>query len=363
MILQVSKSIQVPLLYILIHLGLIFFMYPTNVIESTDNSHWLPVFIAVLIHFLILILYLKGLSYFPNQTIITIYSNAGSVYSFLFLFPISLYFFMALIITVRAYSEVIIIVFLSGTPLWSITALLLIISAYLALLGIESIFRTTILFSMIFLPCIFFAILFSFQNVDWHYLLPIWSSDFSFLTNQAYFNSFFAVGGGFLFLGLIQPNFILRRKSMIVAAAIIAPFFLISVYIPILTFGQKTASTMMFPFVIATDAVNITWLAFDRITVFFLLSSITFIMLFLSIVLFNTAKIWNHYFPRITIPYFVVIITLITYAVCWFIPNWTRIDELFKWNTTLRFYVIILTPLSLLFLGIRSRKKGLTFRE
>ncbi|WP_413381849.1 GerAB/ArcD/ProY family transporter [Alkalihalobacillus sp. 1P02AB] len=353
-----NKNIQVSVLYILIHLGLIFFLYPSNIIGSTDGSHWLPIFLAILLHFLLLGLYMKGLSYFPNQTIISIYSKAGKMYSIFFLVPICLYFFMALIISVRAYAEIILIIFLSNASLQGVTILLVLISTYLAMLGIKSIFRAALLLAMLFLPCIFFVFVMSFQNVDWHYFLPFWSNDFSFLTSEAYFKSFFAVGGGFLFLGLIQPYFPLHKQSILLAALFIAPFFFISVYIPILTFGQQTASTMMFPFVVATDAVNINWLGLDRITMFFLLSSIAFIMLFISFIIFNTAKILNHYLPKINNQFLVLITALITLVVCWMIPSWSEIDQLFTWNTPLRFYVIFLTPLSLLFLGKRSRKKG-----
>ncbi len=358
MILPVGKSVQVPVLYFLIHLGLIFFMYPRNIIESTDDSHWIPIFIATGIHFLVVILYLKGLNYFPNQSVISIYSNAGRGYSFLFLIPLCLYFIMALIITVRAYSEVIIIIFLSNTPLWSVMALLLLGSTYLAFLGVQPIFRTSVLFAVIFIPSILFVLISTLQNVDWYYLLPIWSNDFTFLTKQSYLKSFFAVGGGVLFLGIIQPYMSFQKKSLLFSVACVSPFFFISVYIPILTFGHETASTMMFPFAIATDAVNINWLAFDRITVFFLLSSITFLMLFLSLTLFATARILNHYFSKIHTRYFVLFTAVVSFIFCLTIQNWTELEEIFGWNTGLRFYVIFTIPLSLIFLGRRSRKNG-----
>ncbi|MGG0720508.1 GerAB/ArcD/ProY family transporter [Robertmurraya massiliosenegalensis] len=353
-----AKNMQVPVLYFLIHLGLIFFMYPRNIIESTDSSHWIPILIAVLIHFIMISLFMKGLSYFPGQSVIMIFSRAGKVYSLLFLLPLCLYFFMALVITVRAYSEVMIIIFLSKTPLWCVMALLLLLSTYLALLGIQSIFRASMLFALIFIPSIFLVLLFSLQNVDWYYLLPIWYSDFHFLSHPSYFKSLFAVGGGYLFLGFVQPALSFKNKDILIAAICIAPFFFISVYIPILTFGQETASTMMFPFAVATDAVNINWLAFDRITVFFLLCSITFLMLFLSISIYITVKIVNHYVPIVHFQYLVAITVIFTFIFCLFIPNWSEVERIFGWNTGLRLYVLFITPLSLLFLGIRAKKNG-----
>lgn len=350
-----GKNMQVPVLYFLIHLGLIFFMYPRNIIESTDSSHWIPILIAVVFHFILLLLYMKGLSYFPGHSVITIFSKAGKVYSLLFLLPLCVYFFMAIVITVRAYSEVIIIIFLTNTPLWCVMLLLLLLSAYLALLGIRSIFRASMLYALIFIPSIFVVLVFSLQNVDWYYVLPIWSNDFHFITNPSYFKSFFAVGGGFLFLGFTQPALSYRKKDIIIAAVCIAPFFFISVYIPVLTFGQETASTMMFPFAVATDAVNINWLAFDRITVFFLLCSITFLMLFLSMAIFTTAKILNHYVSFIHFQYLLAFIVILTFIFCLYIPNWSEVEKIFGWNTGLLFYVFFITPLALLFI---SKKNG-----
>lgn len=333
-------------------------MYPRNIIESTESSHWIPIFVAVASHFILLILYLKGLSYFPGQSVISIFTEAGKVYSFLFLLPLFFYFFIVLVVSVRAYSEIIIIIFLSNTPLWCVMALLLLISAYLAALGIRSIFRAAMLYALLFIPSILLVLVFSLQNVDWYYLLPIWSNKFQFLTHPSYFKSFLAVGGGYLFIGFVQPALSFRNKDILLAALCVAPFFFISVYIPILTFGQETASTMMFPFAVATDAVNINWLAFDRITVFFLLCSITFLMLFLTMAIFTTAKILNHYIPSIHFQYSIVTTVILTFIFCIFIPNWSELEEIFRWSSLWNLYVFFTTPLLLLFLGLRTKKKG-----
>lgn len=66
-----DKSLHVMLMYIISHLGLIFFMYPGNVISSTEQGHWLPVLVGVIIHFIFISIYMKGLSYFPKKTSFT----------------------------------------------------------------------------------------------------------------------------------------------------------------------------------------------------------------------------------------------------------------------------------------------------
>ncbi|KIL48389.1 hypothetical protein KR50_14250 [Jeotgalibacillus campisalis] len=344
-------------MYILTHLGLIFFLYPANIIESTDQGHWIPISLGIIIHIAFVLLYLKGLSFFPGRNIITIYSSFGKVYLILFLLPVFLYFISAAIIIVRAYSEILTIIFLANTPLWALMALLLFIPLFLSIQGVQAIFRTGILVSFLFLPFLLFVLIVSFQNVDVSYLYPIWNNDFSFITKQSYINSFFAISGGFLFLGFVQPEISFQRKKIVIAFAAVIPAFILSVYIPLLTFGKATAETFVFPFVLALDTIALSWIMFDRATVFFLLSLITFIMLFITLVLWKASIIIHHSFPSIKTGYIVAALTIVIYIACLLIPNWQQVQMLFKWNSVLRFYVLFTVPLSICFLGHLSKKK------
>jgi spore germination protein (amino acid permease) len=355
----VDKSLYVVIMYILTHIGLILFLYPGNIIDSSSQGQWIPIIIGVIVHFIILFLLLTGLDRFPHQDIITIYLRAGKLVTFIFLFPTSLYFFMANIITVRAYSEVVTIVFLSNTPLWAIMALLLILSSYLAIKGVEAIFRTGILLLLFLFPLICFILVVAFQNVDWHYVYPLWNDDFSFLTDSSYLRSFFAIGGVFLFIGFVRPVIPYKKKKVLLAAVALIPIFIISVYIPVLTFGQATASTFLFPFVMTVDAINLTWLMFDRLTMFFLLSIVIFILLFISLVLWMSVRIINKcLLPTMNPSYLIMAVSFIIYFICLWIPNWNDVEQLFKWNTSLRFYVIFGVPISIWILGVKARKEG-----
>lgn len=55
---------------------------------------------------------------------------------------------------------------------------------------------------------------------------------------------------------------------MMLGCLLLLPMFLLSVYLPLLTFGQATAELYEFPMLMTIDTVNITWLLFDRITIF-----------------------------------------------------------------------------------------------
>ncbi|MEK5062535.1 GerAB/ArcD/ProY family transporter [Cytobacillus sp. FSL R5-0596] len=352
-----DKNLHVMLMYVISHLGLIFFMYPGNVISSTEQGHWLPVLIGVSIHFLFITIYMKGLSYFPKKDIIRIYAGIGKWTTIFFIIPIFFYFSMILLITVRAYAEIITIVFLSNTPLWAIMLLLISISTYIAIKGVETIFRTGLLLSLLFLPVIIFIFFTSFQNADWRYIVPL-DADLGFLMKRTYFESFFAFSGGFLFLGFVQPYFSYDRKYILWAGAFLIPFFLFSVYIPVLTFGQATSATTFLPYVIAVDAININWLMFDRVTMFFLLSLICFIMLYISLVSWKAVRIANHYLPAIKPVKLLLSLSTLVFISCFFIPDWRAVEQLFWWNTFLRFYILVAVPLSLLFFGYRMKRKS-----
>ncbi|MEK5443464.1 GerAB/ArcD/ProY family transporter [Fredinandcohnia sp. FSL W7-1320] len=348
------RSLHVVILYLLTHLGLIFFMFPSNIIASTQQGHWLPILIGIFVHVLFLHIYMKGLNYFPGENLISIFSGIGKWAVILLLVPVLLYFFIITLITVRAYSEIITLVFLSFTPLWAVTLLLLIVSTYVAKNGMETVLRTGILLAIIFLPLFLFVFILSFQNVDWRYFNPV-RPDLNFLTSRSYYESFFVFSGGFLFLGFVQPYFSYERKYIIFSALLLIPFFIFSVYIPILTLGQATASVTFLPFVVIADSINVSWLMFDRVTLFFLLSLISFMILYISLVMCKTILIINRYVPSIKPVHLLYLLSSLLFFLCFLIPDWKDVEKLFWWNTLLRFYVFIAVPLSIYFWGVRKR--------
>jgi spore germination protein (amino acid permease) len=340
------------------HLGLIFFMYPSDIIDSTDQSHWVPIFLGIIIHLIFLWIYMKGLSFFPKMDIIHIYIKAGKSIAFIFLLPVVIYLLVVIITTVRAHSEIINIVFLAETPQWAIMVLLLLIPTYIAVHGVEVIFRTGLLVACLFLPLILFTLFMSFQNIDWRYLFPLFDIDFSFITHRSYIKSYFAFAGGFLFIGFVQPYLSYNRKKILLAALALIPFFILSVYIPILTFGQATSTTLQFPFVLAVDTIYIHWLIFDRITTFFLLSLIIFIMLLISLVLWKTSRIISYFLASVKQAHLIYLLSIFTFMICLMIPDWDDIEQLFWFNTFFRFYILVVIPLSIYIFGWWTKGKA-----
>jgi hypothetical protein len=352
-----DKSISVMLLYVLAHLGLIFFMYPEDIIASTATGHWVVILAGIIVHFAVIYIYMKGLSFFPRWDIMRIYLNAGKGVALFFLLPTFLYLLMVSILAVRAYSEIVTIIFLSKTPLWAVIILLLSVSTFLASQGIEAILRTGVLLGILLLPLILIISCTSFQNTDWNYIFPLFEQNFSFITKPSFYHSLFAFAGVFLFLGFVQPYFTYQRNKVHLAAAALIPFFIFSVYIPLLTFGEATAETLHFPFVVVVETINISWLMFDRFTMLFLLTLIAFIMLFISLTMWETNRIISKCLSIKKPLYSMLPLSLFIFSCCLMISDWNRVEQLFLWNIPLRLFVLVIVPPSIYYLGLRFRKK------
>lgn len=356
-----DKSLQVMAMYLLTHIGLIFFLYPTDIIGSLSVGHWSAILLGFACHIAVIGLFTKGLSYAAPKSVIDIFLETGKMAAVLLLLPVLLYFLMILIITVRAYSEIITLVFLANMPLWAIMALLLAVSTYISALGIESMFRTGLLVAVLFLPFLFLVFCLSFQNVDWRYIFPLMdeqAASFSYVFSRSYLLSMFAFTGGFMFLGFIPPYVPYNWRKVLWTASLLLPVFLISTYVPLLTFGQNTASQFQFPFIMAIDTVNVTWLMFDRVTMFFMISLICFVVLFLSLIIWKTTELIRRGIPSVHPMRAKLVLAVAIFVVCLYIPDWKHVEELLWWNTFPRLYVMTVIPIATLVLGIRHHRKG-----
>jgi spore germination protein BB len=354
---NMDRSWLVALTYFITNLGLIFFLYPGDIIACTEDGHWIPILLGFTVQIIVLAIYMKGLGYLGNKDIISLYLGIGKGMPFLILLPIAVYLLMVCIVAVRTLAEIMTIVFLSSTPLWAIMLLFLVISTYISFKGITSILRTSVLLGFINAPIILFFFSASFQNVDWRYVFPL-IGNASFLTAPSFLTSFFVCAGGFLFLGFIQPYVAFRRGYVMIAALALLPFFVFSVYIPLLTFGKATASTFYFPFIISLDTISITWVMFDRITIFLFLSLTSFLMILLSISMWSTMRVVNQSIPVMKPLYLLLAIPLFVLIVCLAVPSWKDIEKIFWWSTYLRFYILLTVPLSTYFFGMRFKGRS-----
>lgn len=357
---RMGKTGQVIAVYLLSHIGIIFIFYPSQILESAESSHWLPITIGFSFYLIMIGIYLKGIRYFGGRSsIISILQERGKIFALAMLLPVAVYFTVVAIVTLRAYAEVIMSLFLTSTPIWAIMALLLGIAAYIAYLGLEAIFRTALLVVLLGTPIILFVLISSFQNADWYYVFPLLDKgamSFSFLGHSSFYKSMLVFSGGFLFLGFIQPALTYKPSRVIVACVCMLPLLLLSVYIPILTYGRSTAVLFNLPFLETAETVEITWLMFDRVSMFFMICLISFIMLLLALIIWMIIRVLR---MTVRTPDWVplIILAAIIYLVCLLIPDWLVLDRLLWWNVIPRIYSIIVLPIVLLVMGYRYARK------
>lgn len=351
-----NKSLLVFILYLLIHIGIIFLIYPSKVISSTNHGHWLPILITIVFQFTFLWVYLKGLSYFPKHDLISIFSIHGKLLSQIFLFPLVVYLFDSLLIVIRANAEIITIIFLENTPIWAISLVMILFASYTGAKGFNTILLTSMMIFFIFIPVILFTLITSFQNAQLLNIFPLVVSDFSFLRNREFLTSFFAVSP-FLFIGFLPPFIKVNKKKLLFTNAILIPFFLVSVYIPILTFGPVTASAFLFPFSTSMDTIDIQWAVFDRITIFYVLSLLTFAMVFGSLLIWMLSTLINRVYIPINPKWIILFFGTLVFILGFFIRGFSVIDKILYLDLPLRFYSLIGLPLFTLFLGLRQRRR------
>ncbi|WP_219838722.1 GerAB/ArcD/ProY family transporter [Paenibacillus sp. R14(2021)] len=343
-----TKNMHVAVAYVITHMGLMFYSYPADVIESTKEAHWLPIMVGFLFHLTIISVYMKGISLMKGQNLITVLMNKNKGLAWAALFPVSVYLFVNIILTVRSYAEIISIIFLSNTPLWVLMLLLLIIPAYMALHGgAKGLMRTSLLLAILFILPILFVLINSFQHVDFRYalpLLPTSSHMFSFLLHPAYYKSIFVFTAGFLFLGFIPSSVPYKPKTIIKSSFMLLPLYLFSVYIPILTLGQETARQLEFPYTFTVDTIEIDWLMFDRITVFMLLSLMAFSMMFIAVTFWCLQTVIRQSIKDIRPLYLMPVIVVVSFSVCLSIPDWKIVDHAYQLNSYLRGYVALTIP-------------------
>lgn len=353
------NKISVYLTFITIHFGLIFFVYPEKIFESTSKGHWEAILIGCLFEVIVMWIYLRGLASFPNMTIVQICKQAlGPWLSRILLIPVMLYFLATLVLISRVYSEMMTIVFLPKTPIWALLCFIF-LGLFTAWYGIGTVLRTSVIISVLFIPWISAALSSSMLNFDIRNAFPIWNTTFDFLKHPAYYSSFFAFSG-FLFLGMIHPffrNVARSRKVFILLVAGLSPLYLASVYIPLLIFGQETVIQFQFPLHTGMDTIDLSWSIFERMTLFYTTSMIAFLIVYSAVLIWIIAEMFRSIVVPLANKWLSVIITLIAYFLSSLVPGWSETEQLIWLDTGLRAYSIFVFPVVIGIIGALQRRR------
>ena len=346
-------------MFFLLHLASIFAIFPERMMASSSKGHWMAVIVLFAVELTALWFYLKALSLFPGKSVEEVCrAIMGRWGARLVLLP--LLFFVALELVLLTYYQAAEIktVLLRNTPITAISALFVSICMYGAWKGLTAMLRASIGWVILSIPFLLFSMVISFENFQFHYIFPIWDSGMSFL-----FHPDFYVGtvifAGYLFLGATSPAMRIGFGTAAATLGTVFVFALVSVYIPLLVFGQETAEHLQYPMLMASDTVDLEWVIFDWLPSFYVVSSSGLGVVKVSVLLWLFVTIVKKMFlPKADKRWILVIACVLLYATCQRIPNAAILDRYLYLNTYFCMYATVGFPILVYFTARLRRKKA-----
>lgn len=359
-----DKKISPYVVFVLIHISLIFFEYPERIFECIDRGHWQPILIGCMLELTVIWIYLNGLVSFPNMDLVDIFKRmAGSWFSRAALLPLVFYCFASIVLHARSHAEILTIILTPNTPIWVLMLLFLSISLFAAWSGIHVVLRTGFLVAVIFIPIIILTLISAFKNIDVNNAMPLWNNDPGFFVKPSFYSGFFAFSG-FLYIGMIRPYIKLessnKRTFMLVYLVGIIPLFLASIYIPLLIFGQETVSRYLFPVIAAMDTVDLYWLIFDRVTMFYVTASLTLMIVSSAVFMWMAAQLIHKLYAPFPQKWLSACLTIVCFVASILIPGLFSIDRLIWLDTGIRFYCIVGIPCMVALMSLAHRRRSVT---
>jgi hypothetical protein len=358
----VTQRLQIGLVFIIMYLGSGFLLYPVLIYSLTKTGHWAVVLSYGLLQLILILIYKKGLDYFPKKDVIDIYLQMGRWAAFIFLIPYVFTLTALVAMGLRAHTEAFITIFLIRTPYWAVLVPLLFISTYTAIKGLGTILRSSvfIFFIVNFLVVIIF--IFSIGNFNLQNASPVWPSSLNFLLNR---NFFYLLGfSGIIFLGFVPSETNLTFNKLIAAWAYVIFIFLIFVYSPLFTFGQETVVTFPYPVKESADSVDLNWFVFNRQSIFFGFSVVGFLIILNAIMLWIIGQIMQKTlnWQRSKASYWISAFSFIAFIFAVSVPNLAWIKKIFLWSTAANGYSIVILSITIFIYGVIARR-GMTGYE
>ena len=339
-----SLKLQIVLLFIIMHVSLHHLFYPDLIFHITNSGHWGVVLCQGLLQLILIWIYIKGLSYFPQQDVIDIYLKMGKPAAFILLIPFVIFLTALVAINNRLHTEVINLIFLTRTPYWAILLLLFLVTTYIALTGLGTILRSSFFIFFLIIPLLMLITFTSFKNMDWYNALPVWPQSLDFLIDK---NFFYLMGySAFLPLGFMAYKTKLTFGSIFLAWVCVIFFFLSSVYIPLLVFGQESAITLTFSMVRAIDTVDVDWFFLNRQSMFLGLSLIGFTIILNAVMLWIIGRIMHKVlrWKKAKSSYWIIAFSVVAFFTAIFIPNLNWTEKSFLWSVGAQVYFMIIIP-------------------
>ncbi|WP_152655631.1 GerAB/ArcD/ProY family transporter [Oceanobacillus sp. CFH 90083] len=354
------NNLLIILFFFITNVGVMFLLYPTLILDTVDNGHWLVVLLHGFSHIIILGVLLVGLSKLKEPNILRYVPKNRWIISVAIFVPLALFIIGTVIVSIRTYAEFTTVLFLNQTPILYVMIIFIATATYIGLGSMESIFRTTFLIAAASSFFILIIFILSFLNARWYNLFPIKVDRIDFLFEMPFITGFLILTPTFLFLAFLPKGKKMDVKSIFWFAWFIIPLIFIAAYSPMLVFGYEAAQNFTFPYIEMLATVDIQWSIFETLTSLFGLSLLIYATLFLGMLLHILRMLYQSVFQTgslhasIALVVMVIVITLTANM----ISTWDEVQNHIAWLIPFRFYSIISLLIFIFWIGRREKHEA-----
>ncbi|WP_275691044.1 GerAB/ArcD/ProY family transporter [Paenibacillus aceris] len=304
----------------------------------------------MVIELVLMLILLQGLRKAGSLDYPDLFLPLGKWISTVLLLPLIIYILIIPILSVRFFAELMIIVFIARSPLYAILALLCLLMLFGSSIGPQGILRASTLTTVFNIPILLFALSACMTNSKFIKIFPLVNLSMDFLIEGKLLTTLFSICP-FLLLGMLPPICKVQMKSILITLLPIALLYISIVYIPILIYGVNAAKLMNFPLMTSLDSVNITWSIFNRISLFYAVALLAFVMTLSTFSLWSSALMIHKMIPRWKEKYIRPGLTLVVFVVTLIIPSWDRYVEILTKDTWFRLMIYMIIPVAVYFRG------------
>lgn len=292
-----------------------------------------------------------------------IYASIGKAGTCIICLPVVLFLLAALVVMLRAYTEIITMTMLPTTPISFLNGMLL-APAALALAGMMPIVRAARVFFLLTLLFSLGLLLVSLSDVNWTLGAPWIRTNGDFFYDKRFY------AGSFMWMGFVITSLIgpysrqsARRVWKSYAMALIFAFPLIAgyIYLPVLTFGRELSQRLTLPFISKMDSISHYWIVFENLTAIFVSVTMLYVLLIMALKLHAVGEMFTVLMPRANMQVIYAVIFIIVYAAATVLASWKVVENIILLTIGFRFYVMFIFPLLGMFAlayGQRAGKEG-----
>lgn len=359
-----TQRVQMALLVCVASGGFVYLLYPRLVISSTDSGHWVMVLFQGLLQIFFMLIYKKGLDYFPDKDLIDIFRQMGKWVAFIILVPYAFILTSMVGFGLRAHSEEIIAILrMSRTPYWAVLAFLVFISAFAAIKGLGTMLRASVIVFIITNLFIVFNTLTVTANFDFYNAFPVWPSSLQFLWDSNF--NFLTGFSPLLFLGFVPSENNMKYSHLFWVWTYVTFIILLSVYIPLFIFGQETVVKLHYLVEEAVDTVDMRWFIFSRQTIFFGMSLIAFTIFLNALLLWKAGQLMQKTFnwKKNKRSYWIIAFSSLAFLMGFYVPNQYLIEKSVELSTGIHALLIVIIPLIIFIYGVINRRRMAVYEK